>query len=282
MSGVGGCVRPYPGRLGKQVTGFVEQQGYSIKPSMIVPAGTPDSRAAKWIHRTPLDLLVLPFHLHRGANGEVLDAVGILLELPEEFEQLQMSIFMPVRAFSWGASFQRRLDTLREYRPMLAASMLVAHQDELGTATLAARMRRAIEAARSAARNQRLSVPAGGAPASTRFSASGALPLMPVHRPSPSSFPPSAAWLNGEDVLPPSLSGEVDSGPGSLRAPVSGVQGPVSGVQGPSSGIVSREGAQSAPESARESFRRAAEIGARARQEAGLSVHPARKKSGDG
>ncbi len=260
-------MRPYPGRLGKQVIQFVEAQGFKLPPGMILPAGTTDVRAARWIQRTPMDLLVLPFHVHRGPAGEVLDAVGVLLELADHIDLDRLSIFMPVRAFSWGASFQRRIDTLREARPSLAGALLIAHQDEIGTATLGARLKRMVESNRTSARSARFSASAEVSSSSRESSSSRGLSLMPVRGVPPSSrrpseFPPSAPWLNGTEKLPSSAltASEV---PASFEtgAEVHSQPMPRSGIR--SHGKDDLQG----PASARENFRRAAEIGAKARRE---------------
>src|SRR5690606_16995107 len=43
---------------------------------------------------------------------------------------------------SWGSSFQRRLELLKETRPHIASQLIIAHQDEIGSPTLATRLRR--------------------------------------------------------------------------------------------------------------------------------------------
>jgi hypothetical protein len=142
MPRIYGYVRPYPGRLGKQVRDFVEEQGFVLGPGMVVAAGATDTYASRWILRATMDLLVLPFHLHRGDGGQVLDAIGVLMSLPEDVDLGGLPVLMPVRAFSWGSSFQRRLDLLRDTRPHVARQLIIAHQDEIGSPTLASRLRR--------------------------------------------------------------------------------------------------------------------------------------------
>jgi hypothetical protein len=83
--------------------------------------------------------------MHRGGAREVLDGVGLLLQLPADFSFEERVLFMPVRDFSWSASFQRRMDDLRTARPDISANLIVAHEDELGTPSLRARLRRRLE-----------------------------------------------------------------------------------------------------------------------------------------
>lgn len=143
MPRVYGYVRPYPGRLGKQVRDFVEEQGFVLGPGMVVAAGATDVYASRWILRATMDLLVLPFHLHRGDGGQILDAIGILMTLPEDVDLGGLPVLMPVRAFSWGSSFQRRLELLKDTRPGIFQKLIIAHQDEIGSPSLASRLRRA-------------------------------------------------------------------------------------------------------------------------------------------
>lgn len=141
MPRVYGYVRPYPGRLGKQVRDFVEEQGFVLGPGMVVAAGATDVYASRWILRATMDLLVLPFHLHRGDGGQVLDAIGVLMSLPEDVDLGGLPVFMPVRAFSWSSSFQRRIEVLEKTRPGIASQLIIAHQDEIGSTSLASRLR---------------------------------------------------------------------------------------------------------------------------------------------
>lgn len=143
MPRVYGYVRPYPGRLGKQVRDFVEEQGFVLGPGMVVAAGATDVYASRWILRATMDLLVLPFHLHRGDGGQILDAIGVLMSLPGDVDLGGLPVLMPVRAFSWGSSFQRRLELLKDSRPLIARQLIIAHQDEIGSPALASRLRRA-------------------------------------------------------------------------------------------------------------------------------------------
>lgn len=142
MPRVYGYVRPYPGRLGKQVRDFVEEQGFVLGPGMVVAAGATDVYASRWILRATMDLLVLPFHLHRGDGGQILDAIGVLMSLPEDVDLGGLPVLMPVRAFSWGSSFQRRLELLKDTRPGISRQLIIAHQDEIGSPSLASRLRR--------------------------------------------------------------------------------------------------------------------------------------------
>lgn len=148
MSGSCGFVRPYPGRLGTRVREFVTAAGFVVGPNSVLPQGASDERAARWILRNHFDLLVVPFHLHRGESGEVLDGVGVLLNLPQIELLRRTTFFMPVRKFSFHASFQRRLEVLEERRPDLLPWLVAVHQDELERHVVLTRLRRIQEARR--------------------------------------------------------------------------------------------------------------------------------------
>lgn len=276
MPRIYGYVRPYPGRLGKQVREFVEEQGFVLGPGMVVAVGATDTYASRWIMRATMDLLVLPFHLHRGDGGRVLDAIGVLLSLPEDVDLGGLTVLMPVRAFSWGSSFQRRLELLRETRPHIASQLLIAHQDEIGSPVLASRLRRV-----------------HGRPPSTAPLVRSASVAPPTLRDLPSSSPVDYDEFSIDDSHRESAHFEITREPVASgtqlrrrRTDPPGRGGSVSPSGSDSSVPPRRDRSTSAPpssdsaraslilpkggdtaESARESFRRAAEIGAKARQD---------------
>ena len=308
MPRVYGYVRPYPGRLGKQVRDFVEEQGFVLGPGMVVAAGATDAYASRWILRATMDLLVLPFHLHRGDGGQILDAIGVLMSLPVDVDLGGLPVLMPVRAFSWGYSFQRRLELLRETRPHIAHQLIIAHQDEIGSPTLASRLRRLCGRAPSTAplvRSQSVlpdSTPNASLPVTmrhpppfggdhpvldgrdnTRFEGSARFERSPSSRPAssrPSGTRPTRPPINFPDGdFAPVLSAPVLSAPAVSEPVVSGAR-----VKRSSSEDVERtslvlpklpSNLEGEPDSARERFRRAAEIGQQTRKDAS-----SRKKGG--
>ncbi len=290
MPRVYGYVRPYPGRLGKQVRDFVEEQGFVLGPGMVVAAGATDAYASRWILRATMDLLVLPFHLHRGDGGQVLDAIGVLMNLPEDVDIGDLQVFMPVRAFSWGSSFQRRLDLLKDTRPGIARQLIIARQDEIGSQTLASRLRRAHARPQSKA-------PLVRAPSGFTSLVSPSMAPPTVRHPAgqwSDSERGSSSWLISDRVPSSHPASSRPSGTRpSYRAPEPIDYGlsdsPSSQEAAVSEPAVSGERAKgendahpslilpklppdlerdSEGDSARERFRRAAEIGARARQDA--------------
>lgn len=146
MAGSFSIVRPYPGQMGKAVDRFIA--GLAMTPVLGVapPAGTSDEQTARWLSRNVAQLLVVPFHFHRGTDQTRLDGIGALLSMPSNFDFSARVILMPVRAFSWTTSFQPRFDLLRSERPRLADQIIVAHESELSSAALLMRVKRALEA----------------------------------------------------------------------------------------------------------------------------------------
>lgn len=233
-----GHYRPYPGRLGSSVRAFVEAQGFILGRAAEIEAGVADDEVAFAILHARLDLIVLPFHLHRAPDGRVIDGVGVLLQLPENADISRLTLLMPVREFSWGASFLRRYDELKAKRAHFVDRILVAHEGEIGSATLASRMRRKFE-------NRRTTSPPHSEASSLR-------PL--------SSRLAAGKSLSDEASLNPSLlplSAIPSSGWVTLRPPSSGERAIYSSLEIPATPDV--------PESARERFRRAAELGVKAR-----------------
>lgn len=142
-------VRPYAGSLGDRIQRCVEELELDPVDGAQPIAGTPDERCVQWIKRTDALLVVVPFHMHRGSAREALDGIGVLLQLPADFSFEGRVLFMPVRDFSWSASFQRRIDDLKTARPDICANLVIAHEDELGTLSLRAKLRRKLEDALS-------------------------------------------------------------------------------------------------------------------------------------
>jgi hypothetical protein len=231
--------------LGDRVRAFVEEQGFTPARGADIPVGSSNEVVARAIARTRLDLIVLPFHLHRGRDGSTLDGVSVLLQVPERTDLSRLTLLMPVGEFSWGASFHGRFEKLKQLRANFIARIVLAHEGEIGTTALAVRLRRTFE-------RRRVTLPPAGVSLkpSGRFSISpGPLSQDPVSAEfrikqgdsqSPSQKSPSSSPISGwMSVMPPSSAG------GSVRA--------------------SDQESEEKPESARERFRRAAELGARAR-----------------
>lgn len=137
-----GAVRPYPTRIRERVFRFLAQLGYQPGDGMILPPGTSNREAARWVERTPLDLLLLPFHLHRANDGTPLDGLAVAKMLPPGFEDRGTPILMPVTQFSWEGTFQGRLDTLLANRPRMSAVIVPMREADIGARAIAKRIQR--------------------------------------------------------------------------------------------------------------------------------------------
>lgn len=147
VAGTYSIVRPYPGQLGKAVEALVH--ALELTPALgVAPApGTSDEQTARWLSRAVAQLLVVPFHFHRGVQRSRLDGIGALLALPPSFDFTGRVLFMPVRSFSWATTFEPRYELLKNERPLLAEHLIVAREEELGSAALLQRLLRALESA---------------------------------------------------------------------------------------------------------------------------------------
>lgn len=225
-------VRPYPGTLGAVVQEFVEGLGLTLAEGVHPSEGTPDDRCAQWMARSGAFLFVVPFHMHRGGQREVLDGIGVIQSLPTDFPLDQRVLFMPVRDFSWSASFQRRFDELKSARPEIMPHLVTAHEEELGSPILRAKLRRKVDDAGLVGRTgDRRSI----APTSTRSSGRWTFPaeiFSGAGRDQSSSLPPpiTSSRFRVDESAPESRgnrgSGEMSrfdiETPGSLSAATNG------------------------------------------------------------
>jgi hypothetical protein len=125
-------VRPHPGLLRRRVLRFVADLGYEGDEELVLPAGVPDGEAAVWVRGLDVDLLVLPFHVHRDRHGDYVDGTGVATLLAEEWTRRGVPILMPVSRFSWSARFPRRLEELRARRPEVARLVVPMTESQAG------------------------------------------------------------------------------------------------------------------------------------------------------
>src|SRR5690606_11661381 len=65
MGRVFAFVRPEARALRERICAFLESSGYRLGPGLTLEARTPNEEAAAWVDLLDVDLLVLPYHLHR-------------------------------------------------------------------------------------------------------------------------------------------------------------------------------------------------------------------------
>lgn len=120
MSKTFAVIRPYPDDIRRLVFQRLNQLGFELGEGLIVDPQTSDEESAAWAmdNRAKFDLLLVPFHLHKGKEGEPLTGFGVLNLLPKEWNT---PLLMPVTSYSYHASFERHLVKLMEERPSLVS-----------------------------------------------------------------------------------------------------------------------------------------------------------------
>jgi hypothetical protein len=136
-----GVVRPYEDWMREKVFEFLDSIGYTPGEGLVVAPGTADDQAAAWIDRTPIDLLLLPYHKHRSEAGPFVDGVGVAMLLSNAFVERAIPVVMPITDFSMNVSFDRRFSELREKKPQIADLIVVMPESELGSVEIAAHIR---------------------------------------------------------------------------------------------------------------------------------------------
>lgn len=140
-SGKFGVVRPYEDWMREKVFAFLESIGYAPGSGWVVLVAIEDAEAALWVDRTPLDLLLLPYHKHRTEAGSFVDGVGVAMLLSEAFIARGVPVVMPITDFSMNASFDRRFAGLQEKRPEIADRIVVMPEAKLGAPEIVERIR---------------------------------------------------------------------------------------------------------------------------------------------
>jgi len=143
MGKVFAFVRPEARALRERITSFLESIGYRQGPGLTIDARTPDEEAASWADLLDVDLLVLPYHLHRDVHGQTVDGIGVALLLSEKYET-RIPILMPVSAYSLKAGFNPRLEILRQKRPLIARGVVPMTEHDIGSTRIIAQLRRVI------------------------------------------------------------------------------------------------------------------------------------------
>lgn len=143
MGKVFAFVRPEARALRERISGFLESIGYRQGPGLSIEARTPDEEAAGWADLLDVDLLVLPYHLHRDVHGQTVDGIGVALLLSEKYE-FRIPILMPVSAYSLKAGFNPRLEVLRQKRPLIARAVVPMTEHDIGSTRIVAQLRRVV------------------------------------------------------------------------------------------------------------------------------------------
>lgn len=145
MGRVFAFVRPEARALRERISGFLDSIGYRLGPGLSLEARTPDEEAATWADQLNVDLLVLPYHLHRDVHGQTVDGIGVALLLSEKYEG-RLPILMPVSAYSLKAGFNPRLEVLKHKRPLVARCVVPMTEHDIGSTRIVAQLRRVVGA----------------------------------------------------------------------------------------------------------------------------------------
>ena len=108
--------RPYEDGFRKQVFEFLNGLGFELGSDMVMATGTPNLAVVRWLEElSPKPgLLLIPFHQHADVDGNNLDGLGIVENLPEFYLSRKTPILMPVSDFAFAGSFARRLLEARD------------------------------------------------------------------------------------------------------------------------------------------------------------------------
>ena len=143
MGRVFAFVRPEARALRERIYAFLDSIGYQSGQGLSLDARTPDDEAATWADQLDVDLLVLPYHLHRDVHGQTVDGIGVALLLSEKYEG-RIPILMPVSAYSLKAGFNPRLEILKQKRPLVARSVVPMTEHDIGSTRIVAQLRRVV------------------------------------------------------------------------------------------------------------------------------------------
>jgi len=99
-------VRPYPARIRRKVFGILRSVGLSIVDADIIAAGTSDDEVmARLAREGPCAALLVPFHAHRDANGDLVNGLEVLRRLPGEAPRLvDTAVFCPISRMGRAAA----------------------------------------------------------------------------------------------------------------------------------------------------------------------------------
>ena len=135
--------RPYGERIRKRVFSFLDSMGYELGAGLVLAPGRSNAVAAQWIRGLPnVDLLLIPFHVHRTESGDLVDGIGVLSLINDLYVNAPRPTLMPVSHYSLKASFPRRLDELRDAAPAAERFLLPMREDQIGSPTIRAELAR--------------------------------------------------------------------------------------------------------------------------------------------
>lgn len=91
------AVRPYRRAVRDKVFDLLERVACFVRDEDVIPAGTSDAHAVARVLAARERVLVVPFHAHRDANGQMLDGMSFVRALADASQhRFRWQIIMPV------------------------------------------------------------------------------------------------------------------------------------------------------------------------------------------
>lgn len=94
-------VRPYGRAVRERVFAALDRSGHQV--TKVIPEGTSDADAVGEVLRSPHRILLVPFHGHRGGDGQALHGIAFLEALAAEARHWRWTVLMPVTRFAGAA-----------------------------------------------------------------------------------------------------------------------------------------------------------------------------------
>lgn len=137
------AIRPHDARIQERVFALLEGLGCKLGAGMSIAPKTPSHIAARRINEfEDIDLLLLPFHVHRDSTGRTGDGVEVASLLSTQGEHPTYPILMPVSTFSLHSSFPRRQQDIAQARPEIHRRIIVMPETEIGSYEVRSRLLR--------------------------------------------------------------------------------------------------------------------------------------------
>ena len=145
-------VRPYGERIQSEVQRVVISAGFDAEGIESIEAGTSDELALSRTLAVKPELMVIPFHVHRDAEGRELNGLEFLRKLRELDESMcRVGVLMPVSDAS-RATLRLRAsvgDHAPLYQEMLDRQVMLIGTADLEVDDLGTELRRHVEQVRS-------------------------------------------------------------------------------------------------------------------------------------
>ncbi len=135
-------VRPYRARMRSRVFAALEQAGLKMDGATEIPQGTPDDETRERIVQADPDVLLVPFHAHRDAQGNRLDGLTLCRLLHETATAPSAPVLMPVTRMAMASLRLMSVSGPHAalHRTLLDGKILTLADDEVDLAPTPARI----------------------------------------------------------------------------------------------------------------------------------------------